>query len=159
MQIFVRTWTGYTLALEVVPRDTIHSVKAKIHERSYISPRERLVLANTCTEMEDDKTLEDYRIQDGTVLQVQRRRMQIFVVAPTDKTVPLEVSPSDTIGDVKRMLQDRTGIPLHLYYLNLTGARLSDDLTLEHYIIGKETTLRCLVPLLSCVKCPRRDTN
>ena len=39
----------------------------------------------------------------------------------------------------------------HLYHLYLTGARLSDNLTLEHYSIGKLTTLRCFVLLLSCM--------
>jgi Ubiquitin family len=35
--------------------------------------------------------------------------IQVFVKTPTDKTIALEVESSDTVGDVKRKIQDKEG--------------------------------------------------
>jgi ubiquitin len=66
---------------------------------------------------------------------------QIFVKTLTGKTLTLEVKSSDTIADIKTMIQDTEGIQPCEQRLIYAGQLLQDDLTLLDYNVQKESTL------------------
>ena len=62
MRIFVKTLTGETITLIVVPSDTIENVKDKIEDQDLSLPEQQVIIFNG-KQLEDHKTLIDYNIQ------------------------------------------------------------------------------------------------
>jgi hypothetical protein len=74
--------------------------------------------------------------------------MQIFVALHQSheqtKIFTIEVEGIETIGEVKRKVQDIEGINPDVQVLEFAGERLDDGKTLRDYKIGKEVTLHLI---------------
>ena len=72
--------------------------------------------------------------------------MQIFVKTLTGSIITLEVSGTDTIGNVKQKITDKEGIPVNQQRLVYDDKQLeNDDVTLDEYGIKRENTIHIVL--------------
>lgn len=69
MQIFVKTLNNYTMAFDVEPSDTVYNLKLKVQYRLETPPEyQRLIY--TARQLQDDRTLDNYKIVRDSVIHV-----------------------------------------------------------------------------------------
>ena len=163
MQILVARNRGDTpKIIEVEPSDNIGVVKAKVQEKMGIPVDQQRIIFRRFKEILDDELVadcgiipydnsKDAKMQHTALLYVrphwQQRSVQIFVKTLTGATITLEVKASDSIADVKIMIQNSEGIPPDQQRLIFGGEQMQDHWLLSDTWIEKESTLHLVLRL------------
>ncbi|XVF62832.1 hypothetical protein PTKIN_Ptkin09bG0040200 [Pterospermum kingtungense] len=136
-QIFVRTWSGRTLILDVQQSTTIQDVKDKIFQKLKI-PVHLQSLVFSGKRLEEHRDLASYSIEKECTL--------CMVFAPSStiehmavRQISDSISQFTTVRCVKQMIRLKKGIPVKEVLFK--EAPLRDDLSLGHYGVDKDTKL------------------
>jgi hypothetical protein len=157
MLIFIETLDGEVIKLDVEPTNTIAYVKLKIHDKAGFPVEQQQVLLRY-QELKDDRSLSEYNIRDKSTLllmlpgtdgvrgpvpqeDVGGDRMEIFIITSTGKVIKLHVNPTDTVADLKQLIQEEKGIPTALQSLSYKYLPLKDGLTLREQRVESKASM------------------
>lgn len=146
MQIFIKTQAGEVITFKCAPSHSVENIKQEIQCISGIPPdQQRLIKAGK--DLEDNRTLCEYNIQNESTLELVSRGvggMYIMAKMTTGEKITLEIDPSDSIEKVKGEIQDKKGIPPEQQRLMFNGKEMNDHFTLRDYNIQNGSTIHLI---------------
>ena len=137
----VKDLSGKTLFIDANSSDTIENIKEKIKDKEGILPKE-YKLSFLGKKLEDDKTLDFYKILNQTTLDlVPNGIFQIFIENINGQKFNIDVEFFDTIKNIKEKIEDKEQIPVEQQILFFEGKILEDNQTIFYYNIQKESII------------------
>ena len=157
--LHMKTPSGKTkIKIEAVSGDTIQDVKRKIMEDIGIPPNQQLLMFNN-REIEDERrSLKSYNINSDSIIELVIRRTlgnerHIYVKMQNGVRIVLDVSPEDTIADVKEKIKQMTGTPVDKQLITFGGTKLEGDNKLSDFGLEHESTVLMTTSSNNRMKC------
>jgi hypothetical protein len=126
-----------TLVIDADPREPISTIKQKVQQMENISAEELLVFFSN-KELDENKTLSDYRIyklQNPLFLFMVKKKIRVLIRIDREKQYPLELSPKDIVGDVLAKIVKKEGLASKEMVLSFRNKEMDESRTLFSYKI------------------------
>ena len=132
-----------------IPGDTIGNLKEKIKDKKGF-PAEEQCLFFQREELKDDRTVSDYKIQNKStvILSPQIRRLEVTILSGGTRLVTLEVNPTDSILELKREIQNITGVPPRKQSLRFDGIELKNERKIFSYNIQNNSYINLVEQMI-----------
>jgi len=141
IQIFIQEYNGKIIILDdVMKRNTIGNIKIRILAKEGIIP-DQYKLIFSGTELEDNRELNYYNIQNESNIQLIPVKFKIFVDYLNIKKIEIDVEYSDTIVNIKQKIECKEENLPNYYRLTFDTMELENNLTLKDYNIEKNCTI------------------
>ena len=142
-QIWVKTWTGDILTLEVSGTDSIENVKQKVQFRTGIPPEQQRVIFNGKI-IDDNLTLSSYRVWEGSTLHVVIRVKEVLVqhVSIGGKNQEYGILPSDSVALAKQKILAKESIPVEDMQLVYQDFYMDDRQILSCYNVQEGSVIK-----------------
>ena len=141
--IYIKT-NNRLIIVDATSEDKILSLKKQVYFQLDIPVYDQCLTYNGQT-LKNDLCLVDYNISDYSMVFLNVKPIQIFVKVPTGNIVNLNVSLSDTIKNIKALIQEKEQIPVNQQKILFNGNVLNDECTIDNYNIRNNNTLDLVV--------------
>lgn len=130
-EISVQMWTGETEALDMEPTATVLDVKKKVSVNKGVDASLLRIIYKS-DEMPDEKSLESIQQQAGSNYYVLacKQKMIVNLCYVSGKTVTEDLNTTDSIVDVKQLVETKDGVPKEHVKLTFRDIEFTDDKTL-----------------------------
>ena len=142
MHILIKDFKGFNTSFDFEPYETIEQIKEKYHKYLNV-PKEAQNLLLNGINLEDNKKVIDYNINEGTILDLNLKKNYIKINARNimGKIILFYLQNSD----MKQKIEEREGIPENTQKLFLKdddkNLELEDNKTFQDYKIKGETKI------------------
>ena len=146
MHILIKDFKGFNTSFEIEPSETIEQIKEK-YLKYFNVPKEAQNLLLNEVNLEDNKKIIDYNVNEGTTLELNLNENYIKINARNimGKIIPFYLRNSDNIKTLKQKIEEREGIPQNIQKLILKDGdknlELEDNKTFQDYDIRGETQI------------------
>ena len=122
--VTVNTMDGKQIQIDVDPTDKLGDIKKQLEEESGIPWDNQQLFKDGDVLADDDKTAKDHGINAGDVLDLEPKKMVVTVDMPDGSRAEIEIKPSDTSDDIKKKVEDKTGMEVPRQVLKKDGQEL-----------------------------------
>ncbi len=148
--VILRTVTNLNYYVRVKETDKVQHLRTQLYETADLKHKFRLVHQKEV--LEDDKRLDTYSVQDGSVVQIlfiSPETIEVDVHVFKKGNVWLKISDSDTPGDLRQLLKDPKlclGSAPTVYDIFHRGEKLVEEHPLHFYGITNHSRIdvKCL---------------
>ena len=127
IEITIMCSNGKNISLEIDSSETIGEVKETIADECGIEPSRQILKFKGNKLDQNEASLDDSGIEDESILTVEPPIIQITVNCMDGRRMKLDVDPADPIEEIKKKLEQKTGMPIDNQRLFQDGKELLDN--------------------------------
>lgn len=125
--ITVRTMDGNTIKVMVDPNDSLRSIKKSLESDSGLPASNQSLFMNGKPLSDDEKALKDYGIRAGSELDLEPKKMKVYLNMPEGSPREIYVEPNNTTAEIRQKIATETGLDVPRQVLSIGGRHFPEN--------------------------------